>query len=119
MLDARCSTIATATEPLQFGRNPARLARLLKEFGVTEADTPVVACAHTVLLRNPSNQRLANEIGIHHALEQTVFDLLVAGAGPAGLAAAVHLKAVEIGSNKTGQQQTIETPALFSFIGAR
>src|SRR5580692_10289465 len=64
--------------------------RLLKEFGVTEADTPVVACAHMVLLRNPSNQSLANEIGIHQRLEQTVFDLLVVGAGPAGLAAAVY-----------------------------
>jgi thioredoxin reductase (NADPH) len=29
-----------------------------------------------------------------------------------------HLKAVEIVHNKTGQQQTIETPAVFSFIGA-
>ena len=29
-----------------------------------------------------------------------------------------HLKAVEIASNKTGQRQTIETPAVFSFIGA-
>ena len=29
-----------------------------------------------------------------------------------------HLKAVEIANNDTGQQQTIETPAVFSFIGA-
>jgi thioredoxin reductase (NADPH) len=29
-----------------------------------------------------------------------------------------HLKAVEIASNKTGQRQTIETPGVFSFIGA-
>lgn len=64
--------------------------RLLKEFGMTEADTPVVACAHMLVLRNPSNQRLADEIGIHQALERTVYDLLVVGAGPAGLAAAVY-----------------------------
>src|SRR5277367_6764737 len=64
--------------------------RLLKEFGVTEADTPVVACAHMLLLRNPSNQQLADEIGIHQPLEDTVYDLLVVGAGPAGLAAAVY-----------------------------
>jgi thioredoxin reductase (NADPH) len=64
--------------------------RLLKEFGVTEADTPVVACAHMLLLRNPSNQKLADEIGIHQSLERTVYDLLVVGAGPAGLAAAVY-----------------------------
>ncbi len=63
---------------------------LLKSFGVTEADTPVVACAHMLLLRNPSNKTLADEVGIHRQLEQTVFDLLVVGAGPAGLAAAVY-----------------------------
>ncbi len=64
--------------------------QLLKSFGMTEADTPVVACAHLLVLRNPSNQELANEIGIHQSLEQTVYDLLVVGAGPAGLAAAVY-----------------------------
>jgi thioredoxin reductase (NADPH) len=63
---------------------------LLKEFGVTEADTPVVACAHMLLLRNPSNQQLADEIGIHQPLTRTVYDLLVVGAGPAGLGAAVY-----------------------------
>jgi thioredoxin reductase (NADPH) len=49
-----------------------------------------VACAHMLLLRNPSNQKLAEEIGIHQSLERTVYDLLVVGAGPAGLAAAVY-----------------------------
>jgi thioredoxin reductase (NADPH) len=64
--------------------------QLLKEFGISEADTPVVACAHMVLLRNPTNQALADELGIHQPLEHTVYDLLVVGAGPAGLAAAVY-----------------------------
>lgn len=64
--------------------------KLLKEFGVTEADTPVVACAHMLLLRNPSNQQLADQIGIHQPLTRTVYDLLVVGAGPAGLGAAVY-----------------------------
>jgi thioredoxin reductase (NADPH) len=64
--------------------------QLLKGFGLTEADTPVVACAHMVLLRNPSNQELADQVGIHQSLERTVYDLLVVGAGPAGLAAAVY-----------------------------
>jgi thioredoxin reductase (NADPH) len=63
---------------------------LLKGFGVTAADTPVVACAHMLLLRNPSNETLADEVGIYQPLQQTVFDLLVVGAGPAGLAAAVY-----------------------------
>src|SRR5438445_9829901 len=64
--------------------------RLLKQFGVTEADTPVVACGHRLMLRNPSNRQLADTIGIRQPLEQTVFDLAVVGAGPAGLAAAVY-----------------------------
>jgi thioredoxin reductase (NADPH) len=64
--------------------------RLLKEFGVTEADTPVVACAHMLLLRNPSNRQLADAIGITQPLEQTVYDLVVVGGGLAGLAAAVY-----------------------------
>lgn len=64
--------------------------QLLKGFGMTEADTPVVACAHLLLLRNPTNQQLAEETGIHQSLEQAVYDLVVVGAGPAGLAAAVY-----------------------------
>jgi thioredoxin reductase (NADPH) len=63
---------------------------LLKQFGVTEADTPIVACSHMLLLRNPSNEQLADAIGIHQPLEHDVYDLLVVGAGPAGLAAAVY-----------------------------
>ena len=83
--------------------------QLLKEFGVTQADTPVVACAHMLLLRNPSNERLADEIGIHQELEHTVFDLLVVGAGPAGLAAAVYggsegLKTAVLDCNSPGGQ---------------
>ena len=64
--------------------------RLLKQFGVTEADTPVVACGRMLLLRNPSNRELADALGIRQPLEQTVYDLVVVGAGPAGLAAAVY-----------------------------
>jgi thioredoxin reductase (NADPH) len=64
--------------------------RLLKQFGVTEADTPVVACSSMLLLRNPTNRDLAERIGILQPLEQAVYDLVVVGAGPAGLAAAVY-----------------------------
>jgi thioredoxin reductase (NADPH) len=67
-----------------------QVERLLKQFGLTEADTPVVACGHLLMLRNPSNRQLADTIGIRQPLEQTVYDLAVVGAGPAGLAAAVY-----------------------------
>jgi thioredoxin reductase (NADPH) len=64
--------------------------KMLKQFNVTEVDTPVIACSSMLLLRNPTNRQLAERIGIHHPLEQTVYDLVVVGAGPAGLAAAVY-----------------------------
>jgi len=67
-----------------------QVAQLLKQFELTEADTPVVACGRTVLLRNPSDMQLAETLGIRRPLEQMVYDLVVVGSGPAGLAAAVY-----------------------------
>jgi len=64
--------------------------RLLERFGVSEADTPVVAWGRRLLLRNPSNRGLAEALGIRRPLQQKVYDLVVIGAGPAGLAAAVY-----------------------------
>jgi thioredoxin reductase (NADPH) len=66
------------------------VSQVLQQFGVTEADTPIVACAHCVLLRNPSNRDLAEAIGIRRPVEHTVYDLAIVGSGPAGLAAAVY-----------------------------
>jgi thioredoxin reductase (NADPH) len=67
-----------------------QVRQLLQRFGVTEADTPVVAWGKKLLLRNPSNRELAEALGIRRPLEQAVYDLVVVGAGPAGLAAAVY-----------------------------
>ena len=67
-----------------------QVKQLLKQFGVSEADTPVVAWGSKLLLRNPSNRELAEALGLRRPLEQTVYDLVVVGAGPAGLAAAVY-----------------------------
>ena len=66
------------------------VAQVLQQFGVSEADTPVVACAHRLMLRNPSNRELAEAIGIRRPVEQTVYDFAIVGSGPAGLAAAVY-----------------------------
>ena len=63
--------------------------QLLKHFGLTEADTPIIACSEH-FLRNPTNRELADVAGIRKPLERTVYDLAVVGAGPAGLAAAVY-----------------------------
>ncbi len=65
-------------------------AELLKQLGVSEADTPVVTWGTKLRLRNPSDRALAEALGIRRPLGQTVYDLVVVGAGPAGLAAAVY-----------------------------
>src|SRR5439155_6626447 len=81
----------------------------LKQFGVTEKDTPVVACGAMLLLRNPSNRELADAIGIRQPLENHLYDLVIVGAGPAGLAAAVYgasegLRTVVLESTAPGGQ---------------
>ena len=64
---------------------------LLDRFHVTVDDTPVVICRGESVLRNPTNQQIAECLGFNDAIDQTqVRDLLVIGAGPAGLAAAVY-----------------------------
>ncbi len=64
---------------------------LLRGLGVEAADTPVVTWQGTELLRNPTNQELAAKIGLGAAGPQPALcDLVVVGAGPAGLAAAVY-----------------------------
>jgi thioredoxin reductase (NADPH) len=67
-----------------------QVKKLLESFGVKESETPIVAWGHEVLLRNPSNSALAETIGLRRPPTQTVYDLVVVGAGPAGLAAAVY-----------------------------
>ena len=64
---------------------------LLDRAHVTAADIPVVMTCGGVVLKNPSNQEIANALGFNDAIDQTqVRDLLIVGAGPAGLAAAVY-----------------------------
>jgi thioredoxin reductase (NADPH) len=67
-----------------------QVGQLLRRFGVSEADAPVVAWGRHLLLRSPSDRELAEALGIRRPPEQTVYDLVVVGAGPAGLAAAVY-----------------------------
>jgi thioredoxin reductase (NADPH) len=64
---------------------------VLDHFHVSVADVPVVICRGDVVLRNPSNTQVADSLGFNDAIDQTrVSDLVIVGAGPAGLAAAVY-----------------------------
>jgi thioredoxin reductase (NADPH) len=70
--------------------DPAAQA-LLDQFGVGVADVPVVICRGRRVVKNPSNEVLADCLGYTAALDTTrVRDVVVIGAGPAGLAAAVY-----------------------------
>src|SRR5262245_55318034 len=64
---------------------------LLDRFHVTAADVPVLICRGDAVLRNPTNERVADCLGFNDAIDRThVRDLVIVGAGPAGLAAAVY-----------------------------
>jgi thioredoxin reductase (NADPH) len=63
---------------------------LLARYGVRPADTPVVVTAFGVL-RNPTPGELGQALGLtYRPVPGHLFDLLVVGAGPAGLAAGVY-----------------------------
>ena len=64
---------------------------LLERFHVGVADVPVLICRGERVLKNPTNQEIAECLGFNDAIDRThVRDLIVVGAGPAGLAAAVY-----------------------------
>ena len=64
---------------------------LLDRFNISSADTPVLICRGETVLRNPKNQQIADCLGFNQAVNETrVRDLVVIGAGPSGLAAAVY-----------------------------
>jgi thioredoxin reductase (NADPH) len=64
---------------------------LLDSFHIAASEIPVVICRGEVVLRNPSNQQIAECLGFNESIDQIqVRDLVIIGAGPSGLAAAVY-----------------------------
>jgi len=64
---------------------------LLDRFGVSISDLPVLICRRNAVLRNPTNEKIVSCLGLNESIDRThVRDLIVVGAGPAGLAAAVY-----------------------------
>jgi len=83
---------------------------LLDRFHVKLAEVPVVICNSRTVLRSPSIQELANCLGFNGSIDQTqIRDVIIVGAGPAGLAAAVYaasegLNTLMIETNAPGGQ---------------
>ena len=64
---------------------------LLDTFQVSASEIPVLICRGQIVLRTPSNQEIADCLGFNETIDQThVRDLIIIGAGPSGLAAAVY-----------------------------
>jgi thioredoxin reductase (NADPH) len=83
---------------------------ILDHFHVSAADVPVVICRGELVLRNPSNQQIADCLGFNEGIDETqIRDLVIVGAGPSGLAAAVYgasegLDVLVLESNSPGGQ---------------
>ena len=83
---------------------------LLDHFHVSAADVPILICRGKVVLRDPTNEEIADCLGFNDAIDQThVRDAVIVGAGPSGLAAAVYgasegLDVLVLESNAPGGQ---------------
>ena len=88
----------------------AEVQDLLDRFQIAIADLPVLICRRSLVLRSPSNQEIAKGLGFNEGIDRAhVRDMIVVGAGPAGLAAAVYgasegLNVLVVESNAPGGQ---------------
>ena len=84
-------------------------ARLLAAAGVTEAEVPLVVTGEGKSLVQPSDAELAASVGLATTAASDFYDVVVVGAGPAGLGAAVYsgsegLRTVLVERRATGGQ---------------
>ena len=83
---------------------------LLDRLGIPPEESPVLLCRGNVVLRNPSNEQIADCLGFNVSVDlNAVRDVVIIGAGPAGLGAAVYaasegLDALVIEMNAPGGQ---------------
>ena len=93
---------------IDVNRNDEAL-ELLEHFGVSKEDLPVLITGENQICKKPSVEVVARKSGVLSDFENKVFDVLVVGAGPAGLAASVYaasegLSCVTIDSSAPGGQ---------------
>lgn len=83
---------------------------LLDHFAVKVEEVPVLICGVSHTLRNPSNQAIAECLGLNPDIDESqVRDVIVVGGGPSGLAAAVYaasegLNVLVVETNSPGGQ---------------
>jgi thioredoxin reductase (NADPH) len=88
----------------------AEVQEMVDRFSLSINDLPVLICRGTAVLRNPSNEEITGCLGFNEGIDQAhVRDLIIVGAGPAGLAAAVYaasegLDVLVLESNAPGGQ---------------
>jgi thioredoxin reductase (NADPH) len=88
----------------------ADVQTMLDHFEIKVTDIPVLICRGELVLRNPTNAEAAACFGLNAGIDEGgVYDLIVIGAGPSGLAAAVYgasegLNVLVIESNAPGGQ---------------
>jgi thioredoxin reductase (NADPH) len=64
---------------------------LLDTFGIKPQDIPVLICRCEVVLRNPSNEAIADCLGFNELVDlEQLRDVVIVGAGPSGMGAAVY-----------------------------
>jgi thioredoxin reductase (NADPH) len=64
---------------------------MLDRFQVSMNDIPVLICRGSMVLRNPTNRQVADCLGLNAQIDESqIHDVVVIGAGPSGLAAAVY-----------------------------
>jgi thioredoxin reductase (NADPH) len=65
-------------------------SRLLEAAGLGAADLPVLFLEDGTVLKNPDTRQLAERLGLTTSAALDLYDLVIVGAGPAGLASAVY-----------------------------
>jgi len=64
---------------------------LLDRFHVDVSSVPVLICRGKLVLRNPTNEQVADCLGFNEGIDQGhLRDVIIVGAGPAGLSSAVY-----------------------------
>src|ERR687894_805561 len=76
---------------VELEENPEAAESLLERFGAEPSETPVTVWQGKDVLRNPTNTEFARTTGLEvDAPRDQTYDLVVVGAGPAGLGASVY-----------------------------